>query len=113
MLVKRQETFRSCAVCSRTLLLGERAARFTPGGDDWVDVCALCVDRANERGWLREGSPTTPLVTESARRRRRFGGLGAFFEPKRPEPEPVLAEPVLRRLSPDEQAQAEEEAVRA
>jgi hypothetical protein len=107
MVVKGQETYRTCAVCDRTLLLGERAARYTPGGDTWVDVCALCVDTANERGWLREGSPTTPLVTESARRRRRFGGLGAFFEPKRQEPEPVLAEPVLRRLSPEEQALVE------
>jgi hypothetical protein len=103
MLVKRQETYRTCAVCHRTLLLGERAARFTPGGDDWVDVCALCVDTASEHGWLKEGSPTTPLVTESARRRRRFGGLTALFEPKREEPEPVVSEPVLRRLSPEEQ----------
>ena len=103
MLVKRQETYRTCAVCHRTLLLGERAARFTPGGDDWVDVCALCVDTASEHGWLKEGSPTTPLVTESARRRRRFGGFGSLFEQRREEPEPVVSEPVLRRLSPEEQ----------
>src|SRR5918997_1254828 len=103
MVVKRQETYRTCAVCQRTLLLGERASRFTPGGDDWVDVCALCVDTASEHGWLKEGSPTTPLVTESARRRRRFGALGSLFEQRRDEPEPVVSEPVLRRLSPEEQ----------
>ena len=103
MVVKRQETYRTCAVCQRTLLLGERASRFTPGGDDWVDVCALCVDTASEHGWLKEGSPTTPLVTETARRRRRFGGIGAIFEQRREEPEPVVSEPVLRRLAPEEQ----------
>jgi hypothetical protein len=103
-LVKRQETIRTCAVCNRTLLLGERPARYTPGGDTWVDVCPLCVDTANEHGWIREGSPTTPLVPESPRRRRRFAAL---FEQKRPEPEPVVSEPVLRRLSPEEQTLVE------
>lgn len=107
MLVKRQETFRSCAVCSRTLLLGERSSRFTPGGDHWVDVCALCIEQAGEHGWIKEGSPTTPLVTESARRRKRFGALGSLFEAKEPEPEPVVSEPVLRRLNPEEQTLVE------
>jgi len=103
MLVKRHETVRTCAVCNRTLLLGERAARYTAGDDHWVDVCALCVDRANEHGWVREGTPTTPLVAESPRRRRRLASLAGFFETRRPDPEPVVAEPVLRRLSPEEQ----------
>ncbi len=49
----------------------------------------------------------TPLVTESARRRKRFGALGALFEPKQPEPEPVVSEPVLRRLNPEEQTLVE------
>jgi hypothetical protein len=101
-VVRRQET-RTCAVCHRTLLLGERAARYTSGSDEWVDVCALCTDTANEHGWIREGTPTTPLVTESARRKRRFGGLATLFETRRPEAEPVVSEPVLRRLSPEEQ----------
>ncbi len=107
MLVKRHETVRTCAVCNRTLLLGERAARYTPGDDHWVDVCALCVETANEHGWIREGTPTTPLVAESPRRRRRLAGLAGFFETRRPEPEPVVSEPVLRRLSPAEQALVE------
>jgi hypothetical protein len=105
--VRRKETFRECAVCHRTLLLGERAARYTPGADEWVDVCALCTDAANEHGWIREGTPTTPLVTETARRRRRFGGLATFFEPRREEPEPFKPEPVLRRLNPEEQVLVE------
>ena len=101
-LVRRQEAFRTCAVCSRSLLLGERSSRYTPGGDNWVDVCALCTDTANEHGWVKEGTPTTPLVPEAPRRRRRLLGLHL---PDRtpPEPEPVVSEPVLRRLSPEEQ----------
>jgi len=106
-VMRRQETYRQCAVCHRTLLLGERAARYTPGADEWVDVCALCTDVANEHGWIREGSPTTPLVTESARRKRRFGALATLFETRRDEPEPVVSEPVLRRLNPEEQVLVE------
>jgi hypothetical protein len=106
MLVRRQESFRTCAVCHRTLLLGERSSRFTPGDDRWVDVCALCTDTANEHGWLKEGTPTTPLIAESPRRRNRFPGLG-LLERRRVEPEPVVSEPVLRRLSPEEHALVE------
>jgi hypothetical protein len=86
--------------------MGERAARFSPGGDDWVDVCPLCTETAAEHGWVKEGSPTTPLVSESPRRRRRFRGLG-LLEPKRADPEPVVSEPMLRRLSAPEQAMVE------
>ena len=83
--------------------MGERSVRFTPGGEEWVDVCALCTEQADEHGWIREGTPTTPLVPESKGRRRRFGGLGALLEARKVEPEPA-SEPVLRRLSHTEQA---------
>ena len=102
-VVRKQDVLRTCAICHRTLLMGERAVRFTSGGDEWVDVCALCTATADEHGWIKEGSPTTPIVAET-RRRRRFAGLTAFLEPRRPEPEPKVAEPVLRRLSSAEQA---------
>jgi hypothetical protein len=102
-VVKRQDTFRSCAICDRTLLLGEQTARFSPGGEHWVDVCALCTELANERGWLKEGSPTTPLV-EGGRRRRRWPGLRLLESRRAEQPEPVVSEPMLRRLAPDEQA---------
>ena len=106
MSAKRQEmSRRTCGVCHRSLLMGERAARYTPGGDRWVDVCALCTDTANDHGWIKEGAPTTPLVAESPRRRR-FAGL-RLLDGRRTEPEPVVAEPVLRRLSPEEQALVE------
>lgn len=98
--------YRQCAVCHRTLLMGERSVRFTPGGEDWVDVCALCTDQADEHGWIKEGSPTTPLVPDTARRRRRFPGLG-HIEQRKIEPDPVMPEPMLRRLSVTEQAMVE------
>jgi hypothetical protein len=105
--VRRQDVYRSCAVCHRTLLMGERTVRFTPGGEDWVDVCALCTELADEHGWIREGTPTTPLMPESPRRKRRFAGLSALLETRKVEPEPVVSEPMLRRLSPPEQAMVE------
>ena len=103
-VVKRLEGTTTCAVCQRTLLLGERAFRYTHGGGDWVDVCALCTEEANESGWIREGSPTTPVVAEARGRRRRFPSLGGLLDGRRAEPEPVFDEPVLRRLSEPEQA---------
>jgi hypothetical protein len=102
-MTRRQEAFKTCAVCDRTLLQGERAARYSPGADVWVDVCALCLDTANENGWVKEGTPTSPIVPEPPRKKRRSWNLGALFETRREIPEPVLAEPMLRRLSPEEQ----------
>jgi hypothetical protein len=100
--VVRQSTTRVCAVCERTLLTGERALRFAPNGEDFVDVCPLCADIALEHGWIKEGSPTTPTVPNQRRKRRR--GLASLFDPLRQPPdEPVVAEPILRRLSAREQ----------
>jgi len=87
--------------------MGERSFRFTPGGEDWVDVCALCTDQADEHGWIKEGSPTTPLVADTSRRRRRFPGLGLIEQHRKEEPDPVMPEPMLRRLSAMEQAMVE------
>jgi hypothetical protein len=102
----RQTATRTCAVCERTLLTGERAVRFAPQGDEFVDVCPLCADIALEHGWIKEGSPTTPTVPNQRRRRRR--GLASLFDPRRePADEPVLAEPILRRLSTREQQMVE------
>ena len=86
--------------------MGERAVRFTPGGDDWVDVCALCTTTADDHGWIKEGSPTT-LLFPPIPRLLRFAGLAALLETRRTEPEPHLSEPMYRRLSPEEQAVVE------
>ena len=86
--------------------MGERAIRFTPNGEDYVDVCPLCQDTALEHGWIKEGSPTTPTVPNERRRRR---GLGSFLDLKRrpAAEEPVVSEPILRRLSQPEQQMVE------
>ena len=95
----RQSAKRTCAICDRTLLLGERSIRFAPNGEDFVDVCPLCQETAVEYGWVKEGSPTAPTVPNQRRRR----GLASFFDVRRQsQPEPVVAEPILRRLSQPE-----------
>jgi hypothetical protein len=97
----RQSVKHTCAICERTLLIGERAVRFAPNGDEFVDVCALCQETAAERGWVKEGSPTTPTVPSQRHRRRR--GLGSLFDLRRaPQSAPVVSEPILRRLSEPE-----------
>ena len=98
--VTRVTVERSCAICERTLLMGERAIRFSPnGGSDYVDVCPLCAETAVEYGWIREGAPTSPTV--SADRRKRGGGwLSSLLGAKpRASDETVASEPILRRLS--------------
>jgi len=96
----------TCAVCGRSLLTGERATRFAPNGSDFVDVCPLCQDVAVEHGWLKEGSPSTPVVP-AARPRRRFS-LGSLLDTRRVRAEaPVASDPILRRLSQPELAVVE------
>ena len=100
--ITRSVDTRVCAICGRSLLMGERSVRYAAEGDELVDVCPLCRDIAVEQGWLKEGSPRTPVVSVERRSRRR---LGAIFEGRRPRSqEPVASEPILRRLSPPEQA---------
>ena len=96
-------TTRVCAICERTLLMGERAFRYAPEeGADLVDVCPLCQDLAVEHGWLKEGTPSTPTVAGDRRRKRRT--LPELLGLKRGAPSETLvpAEPILRRLSEQE-----------
>jgi len=106
MRISRQAVLaaRTCAICERTLLVGERSVRYSPNGEDFVDVCPLCQDEAIDYGWLKEGSPTTPVVSE---RRRKRTVLGSLFESRKPASEPVVDEPILRRLSEPEKAMVE------
>ena len=94
----------TCAICERTLLVGERTVRYSPDGRHYVDVCPLCQETAVEYGWIKEGSPTSPVLSERRRRRQWLGGL---FETKKPVVEPVVEEPILRRLSQRELAMVE------
>ncbi|MGI8421174.1 MAG: hypothetical protein ACR2MU_02765 [Gaiellaceae bacterium] len=107
MRITRAAMTRTCAVCERTLLMGERATRFSPDGVDYVDVCPLCADSALESGWTKEGTPTTPTVSAHGRRRSRLR-LSSLLAPGRPQPEDTVAsEPILRRLSEPELAVVE------
>jgi hypothetical protein len=103
----RESVVRRCAVCERTLLMGERATRFTPDGENYVDVCALCQDIALDYGWLKEGSPTTPTVSTDRPRRRL--SLSSLLEARKAAvaESPVADEPILRRLSEPELAVVE------
>jgi hypothetical protein len=104
MRVTKASVRRACAVCERTLLQGEYALRFSPDGIEFVDVCPLCQDIAVEHGWVKEGAPTTPVLT-SARRRRARPTLSRLLAPRRREtPAPVMSAPILRRLSEPELA---------
>ena len=108
MRITRQAVtaLRTCAICERSLLVGERSVRYSADGENFVDVCPLCQDIALEHGWLKEGSPTTPVVND--RRRKRRGFVSALLgESRKPTVEPVLDEPILRRLSDPELAMVE------
>jgi hypothetical protein len=106
--VTRIAVDRTCAICERTLLMGERATRFSPnGGRDYVDVCPLCAETAVEYGWLREGAPTTPTVQADRRRRNGSWWSGLLGTRPRAAEETIATEPILRRLSDQEQAMVE------
>src|SRR5215203_2945586 len=101
MQITGQAVSRTCAICDRSLLQGERAVRYAPDGGEYVDVCPLCQEIADEYGWRKEGSPTTPTVP--VQRRRRRGLLQSIFAPLQSAPEETVAsEPILRRLSEPE-----------
>ena len=104
MRVTKVSTERQCAVCERTLLMGERTVRFSPnGGGKYVDVCPLCQETAAEYGWVKEGSPTTPTIPPDRRRTTRFS-LASLLGARDPAEAPVASEPILRRLSESELA---------
>ena len=86
-------------------MVGERSVRYSPNGEDFVDVCPLCQEVALDHGWVKEGSPTTPVVAD--RRRKRLGPLASLFESRKAPAERVVDEPILRRLSVPEKAMVE------
>ena len=105
MRVTKASVRRSCGVCERSLLQGEYALRFSPDGIEFVDVCPLCQGVAVEYGWVREGAPMSPALSPHMRRRRpRWAQLLGV---RNGEPEPVVSEPILRRLSDGEAALVE------
>jgi hypothetical protein len=105
MRVTKSTVIRTCAVCERTLLQGEYALRFSPDGVEFVDVCPLCQEVALEYGWVREGGPMSPVLSPHGRRKRtRWAQLLGVSNG---QTEPVVPEPMLRRLSDGEAALVE------
>jgi hypothetical protein len=85
----------SCDVCGRTLLRGERAHPYLDRGTHRT-VCELCVVRAEQEGWIREGTVPSFDDAHSHRDKRRslFGRLRRQRKPDADMPaEPVALEP--------------------
>src|SRR5262249_50537098 len=106
MRVIKTTATRTCVICERTLLQGEHAVRYSPDGTDYVDVCPLCAEIAVDHGWVKEGVAVSPMLQQPTRRRRQRSPwpspLGGGEEP-----EPVVSEPILRRLGDEEIALVE------
>ena len=64
MRVTKANVTRTCAVCERTLLMGEHTLRFSPDGAEFVDVCPLCSEVALDHGWVREGHAVSPALQQ-------------------------------------------------
>jgi hypothetical protein len=88
-----------CAICGRSILVGERPYRFSADGREFVDVCPLCKDQALAFGWMSEGKPGLPVPGAE---RQRGGFLRKLLS--RPRPVATVHEPTLRHLSREEQA---------
>jgi hypothetical protein len=93
----------NCAICGRTVLVGERTFRFTADGREFLDVCPLCKDQALAYGWVSEGGPSLPVQGADRQSRGLFGKLMG----KRQQPIEPMPEPMMRRLSRSEQALVE------
>lgn len=102
MRVTKVNVHRVCAVCERSLLQGENALRFSPDGIEFVDVCPLCQEIALDYGWVREGGPISPALSPNARRKR--SRWSQILGTRNGSSEPIVPEPVLRRLSDGEAA---------
>jgi len=107
MRVTNANVTRTCAICERTLLMGEHTLRFSPDGHEFVDVCPLCSEVALDHGWVREGHAVSPALQQHPRRRRQRTLWQALLGTSDDEAEPVVSEPILRRLSEDELALVE------
>ena len=107
MRVTKANVTRRCAVCERTLLMGEHMLRFSPDGHEFVDVCPLCSETALDHGWVREGHAVSRALQQHPRRRRQKTLWQTLLGARDEEAEPVLTDPILRRLSDDELALVE------
>ena len=93
----------TCAICGRSILVGERPFRFSPDGREFVDVCPLCKEQALAYGWVSEGGPGLPVQPGDRQTRGLLGKLLGGGARRRPQVE-TMPDPVLRQLSRGEQA---------
>jgi len=99
--VRPRQEDRSCAICERSILKGERTENYlAPGGQRHL-VCELCGPRASAGGWLREsghgGLPATRMRSEPRRQRFRLRrGSRDRSEGAPPEGGPVERGPAAR-----------------
>ena len=107
MRVIKTTATRTCVVCERTLLQGEHALRYSPDGTRYVDVCPLCTNTAVDQGWVEEGVTLSPMLQQPVRRRRQRSLWHSLLGAREDEVEPVVSEPILRRLGDDEIALVE------
>jgi hypothetical protein len=107
MRVIKTTATRNCVICERTLLQGEHALRYSPDGSRYVDVCPLCADVAADHGWVKEGVSMSPMLQQPARRRRQKSLWQSLLGAREDDVEPVVSEPILRRLGDDEIALVE------
>jgi hypothetical protein len=99
--LKTDEEARSCDVCGRTILKGEKTEPYLAPGGRRRTVCELCIPRADHEGWIRESAHGDLPATRArpAQRRSLVGRLRGMFdgeEPARPaaddEEPPVFAD---------------------
>lgn len=69
--LKTDEEARSCDVCGRTILKGERTEPFLAPGGRRKTVCELCIPRAAHEGWIRESAHADLPATRARPAQRR------------------------------------------
>jgi hypothetical protein len=75
------ERLLACAICERTILLGEESLRFSHHGCSRT-VCRLCAAEARRDGWVEDGRPAPPPISED-----RSPSVLARLRRRRAEPE--------------------------
>jgi hypothetical protein len=85
--IRSNDVDTACTVCGRTLLLGERLVTYHRAEDAEAHVCELCIDQAELRGWVREGTGEPPPPAEP-RRRGLLAGMLRRRRRKEGSPEP-------------------------
>jgi hypothetical protein len=80
--LKTDEEARSCDICGRTILKGERTEPYLAPGGRRKTVCELCKPRADPEGWIRESAHGDIPATRArpAQRGSFVGRLRGMFE---------------------------------